>query len=97
MYPMTAPAVPRYSTAFRTSMREWSFQGYLRIQVETIVAENAMVRREGKDDLSGSSNEVGASFLCPDSIQQGGGEVYQCDMMCELRLVIDTINLTTIL
>ena len=68
----------------------------LRLRVQAIIAKETVVGGEREDDLRRARDEVAAGLLVLDRTEETE-QVDEHNTMSELRLVIKTINLTTIL
>lgn len=68
----------------------------LGLGVKTVVSEQTVVGREGKDDLCGTSNEVATGLLVLDDTKKTE-EIDEHDTVSKLRPVVETVNLATVL
>jgi hypothetical protein len=75
---------------------EESLERDLRLRVETVVTEETVVGREGKDDLSGASGELEGSLLRLDGTEETE-DVGEHDTVSELGAVVETVDLATVL
>ena len=68
----------------------------LRFGVETVVAEQTMVRGQRKDDLGRTGDEVAARLLDLDCAKKPEQDD-QHDAMCELGLVVESVDFAAVL
>lgn len=96
--------IPNHSTsetqilapALRVPPVEQSLQGDLGLRVETIVTEETVIWREGKDNLRWTGDDVAACLLLLDGTEKAK-DVDQHHTMSEFRPIIEAVDLATIL
>src|SRR5258708_27395594 len=85
-----------FTPAFGKPTVEECFKGGFRFQIKPVIAKQPMIRQQWKDNLSWVGNNLMAHHLSLDSTEMMQ-EVHKHDMVCELRLVIQTVDLVAIL